>query len=399
MDGSYVSRPRSRSNPLRREGVARPFVDVGAAGEILRAVARHASPKRLGVLATYAAMWSTGRSISLGFQALDELVDPAWREQPVDAPVFIFANPRSGTTLLHRLMSFDDANFLAPLLYETVFPSSTLIRNVRALADRDERIPGRPLHRLVAGINRALVGDIWDGIHKIGLDEPEEDEPSFVYGMHTPTAMLMVPHVEEIASRFFFDELPEPTRKAFMDAYEGVLKRVLHAHGGQKRFLNKNVFFAPRVRSVAERFPNARFIYLVRHPYDAMPSFLNMFTSAWRFHSPELANDPVLLRRLAKVGYDYYRVSLGVLRSMPNDRIRVVRYDELVANPKRTVQQLYSWLDVPITPAFDKRLDDALAAQRGYESQHDYSLEGFGLSRDEVYEELKDVFEHFDFSR
>jgi hypothetical protein len=399
MDGSYVSRLRRAAGPLRKKGVGRPFVDVGAALEIISGVLRHPSPRRLSVLATYMGIWSAGRGLALGFQGLDELIDRGWRNQPVEAPVFIFANPRSGTTLLHRLMSFDEQHWVAPLLYETVFPSSSLIRSVVSLAEVDEKIPGRPLHRFVDGLNAVLVGDTWDGIHKLGLDQPEEDEPSFVYGMHTPTAMLMVPHVDEISSRFWFDELPETVRKPFMDAYEGVLKRVIHAHGGRRRFLNKNVFFAPRVRSVAERFPDARFIYMVRHPYEAMPSFLNMFTSAWRFHSPELANDPVLVRRLAQVGFDYYRAGLELMQDLPRERFRVVRYDDLVANPKRTVQSIYGWLDLPITSEFEDKLDEALAAQRAYESQHDYSLEGFGLTRDEVYEELREVFDRFGFER
>ena len=400
MDGnSAPGSRRSAASSSREKRVGRPFIDFAAGAEIVRAVLRHPSPKRLGVLATYVGMYSTGRGLSLACQAMDELVDRGWREQAVKEPVFIFANPRSGTTLLHRLMSFDEEHFVGPLLYETVFPSSALIRGIRALSSLDESIPGKPLHRAVDALNAALVGDTWDGIHKLGLDQPEEDEPSFVYNMHTPTAMLMVPHVEEIVSRFWFDELPRDLRERCMDAYEGVLKRVIHAHGGNKRFLNKNVFFAPRVRSVAERFPDARFIYLVRHPYDAMPSFLNMFTSAWRFHSPELASDPVLLRRLAQVGFDYYRVSMRLMDDLPKERFRVVRYDDLIADPKRTIQDVYDWLDLPITEAFEAELDFALDAQRSYESQHDYSLEAFGLSRAEVYRELREVFDRFGFKR
>ncbi len=397
MDGSHFTPPPPVRKPRRRLG--RPFVDAGAAGEIVSAVLRHASPKRLAVLATYSAMWSTGRGLALAFQAVDELIDRRWRDQPVEAPVFIFATPRSGTTLLHRLMAYDTDHWVGPLLYETVFPSSSLIRTIESLGEVDARVPGRPLHRLVDAVNAVLVGDTWDGIHKLGLDQPEEDEPSFVYAMHTPTAMLMVPHIDEIASRFWFDEQPEQVRERFMDAYEGVLKRILHAHGGRRRYLNKNVFFAPRVRSMARRFPDARFVYVVRNPYEALPSFLNMFTSAWRFHSPEIASDPELVGRLARVGYDYYRRSLELMDELPASRIRTVRYEELVQDPKHAVQSLYAWLGLPISETFRGRLDAALAAQRAYESQHEYSLESFGLTREQVYAELEPVFTRFGYAR
>lgn len=378
--------------------VGRPFVDGAAALEIVQSIFRHKTPRRLGTLATYATMWSVGRGLSLLCQAADEVVDRSWRQQPVEQPVFIFANPRSGTTLLHRLMSYDTDHFVGPLLYETVFPSIALIRGIHELSELDESLPGRPFHKLVGGLNAILVGDTWDGIHKLGLDQPEEDEPSFVYGIHTPTAMLLVPHVEEISSRFWFDELPASVRERFMDAYEGTLKRILRAHGGKKRYLNKNVFFTPRIRSMAERFPDARFIYLVRDPCEAMPSFMNMFTSAWRFHSPELANDPELLSRLAQVGYDYYRRALELIDELPQDRLLVVRYEDLVRNPKKTVESVHAWLGVPISPEFEEKLDEALASQRSYESQRDYSLSSFGLTREQVHAELAPVFARFGYA-
>lgn len=394
---SRDARPDDEHGTERRS-LGRPFVDGAAALEIVRAMLRHRTPRRLGVLATYAAMWSAGRGLSLAFQLADELVDPSWREQPVRAPVFIFASPRSGTTLLHRLASYDTEHFVGPLLYETVFPSVALIRAIEALGELDSRLPVHPLRRLVDGLNAVLVGDTWDGFHKLGLDQPEEDEPSFVYAFHTPTAMLMVPHIEEISSRFAFDELPESVREGFLDSYEGVLKRILRAHGGDKRYLNKNVFFTPRVRSMAKRFPDARFVYLVRDPYEAMPSFMNMFTSAWRFHSPELANDPERLQKLAEVGYEYYRRALRLCDELSPDVLHVIRYEDLVADPKKTVEALYEWLGVPVLPAFEARLDEALASQRAYESQRDYTLATFGMTRDEVYDALRPVFERFGYA-
>jgi len=396
---SASSEPSAKSSAPKRRSTARPFVDMAAAKQIARAVFRHPTPRRLSVLATYAAMWSVGRGSSLALQLVDEVAFPEWRTQKVEAPVFIFANPRSGTTMLHRLLSFDETNWVGPKLYETVWPSVTLLRSVSALSALDERIPGRPFSRLVDGFNALFVGDKWDGVHALGIDQPEEDEPSFVYGMHTPTTMLMVPHVEELLESFHFDSLPESTRHGFMDSYEGVLQRLVFARGGERRFLNKNVFFAPRVRSMAERFPDARFVYLVRHPYEAMPSFLNMFFRAWAFHSPEVPQDGELVAKLAEVGYEYYRLGLRLLETMPRDRLHLVRYDELVEDPKATVLDLYRWLDVDVSPDFERKLDDALAAQRMHESVRDYTLESFGLTKDSVYEALSDVFERFDFER
>ena len=41
---------------------------------------------------------------------------------PVVSPVFVMGLPRTGTTLLHRLLSLDTKRFRAPLLWELLNP-------------------------------------------------------------------------------------------------------------------------------------------------------------------------------------------------------------------------------------------------------------------------------------
>ena len=54
---------------------------------------------------------------------LDPILFPGLRRVEVRTPVFIVGHARSGTTLLHRLLSKDAARFSAFLLYELFFPS------------------------------------------------------------------------------------------------------------------------------------------------------------------------------------------------------------------------------------------------------------------------------------
>jgi hypothetical protein len=41
-------------------------------------------------------------------QLLDLVLFPRYRRAKIEAPVFIIANPRSGTTFLHRIMCLDE---------------------------------------------------------------------------------------------------------------------------------------------------------------------------------------------------------------------------------------------------------------------------------------------------
>src|SRR5947208_2010690 len=54
---------------------------------------------------------------------LDPLLFPRLRKTRIETPVFIIGHARSGTTLLHRLMSEDRERFSIFMYYELFFPS------------------------------------------------------------------------------------------------------------------------------------------------------------------------------------------------------------------------------------------------------------------------------------
>jgi hypothetical protein len=195
-------------------------------------------------------------------------------------------------------------------------------------------------------------------------------------------------------SQTWIDRRSPEERKEFLDAYENVIKRHVFEAGG-KRFLNKNVFFSTRVRSVYEKFPDAVFVYLVRDPRECLPSFLNMFYRAWKAHSPGIEPTGEEIQALKRLGYDYYRYALECRKDIPEDQFITIRYEDLVANPKKTILGLYGRLGMPVSAEFEVKLDEAQAAQRDYESPRAVDLEFFGITEEEVTHELRDVFEAF----
>ncbi|MDH4017581.1 MAG: sulfotransferase [Actinomycetota bacterium] len=373
------------------------YLNRGALPE-LAAIARHrASPRRVFVWASYAVGVALVRGFLTLTRWIDDVIWPGIAEQRVEPPVFIFGNARSGTTLLHRVMSCDEDHFTTMKLYQSVFPRVCIIETIGALGRLDERVPGRPLHASVRFLNRRVFR-AWDGIHEMGLDRAEEDEAIFTLSLITPALVLAFPDLDELESAAFLDDKPEAERQACLDLYDDALRRFLYARGEGRRFLNKSVLFAPRIGSMLERYPEANLVYLVRHPFEAIPSFLNMFHKKWLTHSPEIEADSREVRALARLAIDYYRRSFETCRSFDAKRLVAVRYDELVADPKATVLDIYDRLGIEPGPAFEARLDEILVEQKAYMSSHRYSLEQFGLSEQDIYEELEDVFTEFDFA-
>jgi hypothetical protein len=372
------------------------YLNRAAVREIIGVARHHLSPRRAWIWLGYAVGFFTIRGLLDLSRWIDDLLWPGIAQQKIEEPVFIFGNARSGTTLLHRLMSLDEERFASMKLYQSIFCAVSLRRSVGALGRFDEHLPGRPLRRLVDIVNRKVFS-AWVGIHEMGIDKAEEDESLFALSLMTPAAVLLFPYLDDLPGLTRFDDLPADERRRFMDYYEDALRRHLFASGGERAFLNKNALFAPRLRSMFERFPDARFVYLLRHPFDAIPSFLDMFHSKWITHSPEIGADSPEARALARLAIDHYRYALDCRKFVPADRFIIVRYDDLVAEPRRTVEALYRRLGIDMSPSFRERLGEALASQRSFSSGHSYSLEQFGLSEQVIYKELEGVFAEFGF--
>jgi hypothetical protein len=359
---------------------------------------RHATLRAQPVNAGILAAWWTFKNLIRGAQALDDVFYPEWRKQDVDAPIFLVANARSGTTFLHHLMALDDDRFVTMKLFETIFPSVTAHRVIDAIARSDEEMFGGVFKKLKELTDRTFFSG-WKDIHPLGLDRTEEDECVFCYTLHTTTLGLLIPEIDEIEDLMWFDSLPLETRDAFLAYYENVIRRHVFSRAPDKRYLNKNVFMTPRLRSLAEHFPDAQFVYLVRHPYESIGSYLDMFHRAWQVHRPDIAKNSPEAKALARMAMKQYRYAMTCRDVMDPEKFILVKYDDLIANPKGTVEHIYRNLGMRISPAYAQRLEEATKAHRAFKSEHSYALEDFGVTREEVYAELSDIFETLGFAR
>ncbi len=369
------------------------YVNKDGLREIRKVLFKQPTVGRLVTTAWIGALYTAIRQVTVGFRALDEVLYPEYRKQKIDRPVFVFANPRSGTTLAHRLISMDDEVFTTVKLYQTIFPSVTATRTFQRLIEVAQTRVGNVLNGVYDFFNNPLETR-WTEVHHLSLDQPEEDVCTLLWSLQSPATGLLFPFMDELQSQTWLDRQNPDQRTAFMDSYENTLKRHVYQAGG-KRFLNKNVFFAPSVRSMYERFPDAAFVYLIRNPIDSLPSFLNMFYQAWKAHSPGIRPDGEEIQALKQLGYEYYRYALECRREIPKDQFIVVRYEDLVRDPKSTILGLYGRLGMPVSEAFEARLDDAIKGHRDWESSRAVELDFFGVTVEEVRSELRDVFEEF----
>lgn len=326
--------------------------------------------------------------------ALDNVLFPGLRRVQVRTPVFIVGHARSGTTLLHRLMCTDGDRFSYFLFYEMFFPSVLQKKALRAVGRLDRRLGGRLERRLRAWDERQFAAT--EDQHAMGLFKPEEDD--FVYTLSCASGfwIVLVPYMEEL-DFYAVDEWPERRRRRHMRFYEECVRRQLYVNGPDKVHLSKNPTFSGRVASLVETFPDARIVVNVRNPYETIPSLLKLLQSSWRARGWDDARMAGSLRALADQSFHTYRYPLEVLERHPEVPQAVVDYRDLTADPKGTVEAVYKQLGLPVSHEYAA----TLTAQQGREAGHEggagtrYSLDEFGLRKDEIRTRLDDLFRRF----
>ncbi len=332
-----------------------------------------------------------------GFHAicffLDGILFPELHRVRVRGPVFLIGHARSGTTLLHRLMSRDANRFSSFMLYELYFPSLLQKRAIRALAALDRAWLGGYFEgRVQAWEKRRYAAS--NDMHAMGLSVPEEDDFIFYWSCASGTWMLRQPAMGEI-DFYHLDRETERRRRRVQRFYADCIRRQLVLNGPDRIHLCKAPHFAGRVASLIESFPDARIVVTMRSPHETIPSLLKLMKVGYQLRGWEEPRMLRSLRVLAEQSFHTYQYPLEVLAAHPETRHAIVDYRELVAQPKRTLSELYAALEIPLTPAFEALLDEAQPRAKTHASGHRYSLAEFGLDKDAIERELAPLFERY----
>ena len=322
---------------------------------------------------------------------LDGILFPGLHRVRVREPVFNVGHARSGTTLLHRVMSLDGERFSSFLLWELFLPSILQKKLVRLLGRLDRRfLGGRIDARIKAWERRKFAAT--DDMHKTSLTAHEEDDAVLLFSCAAGFWIVALPYMGKLDFYYVDERWPERRRRRMMRFYADCVRRQLYLNGPEKIHLSKNPTFAGRVEALIETFPDARIIVPVRNPYDTIPSLLKLMKVGWSLRGWDDAEMNRSLGVLAAQSYHTYQYPLAVLARHPETRRAIVDYRELVAEPQRTIEKVYADLGLPLTPEFAAVLEAEQRRARAHETSNRYSLEEFGLRADAIREAMPELF-------
>lgn len=355
------------------------------------------TPKRFMVLLIWLAVYIPAQIINRICFLLDEILYPQFRNQAIEKPIFIVGNPRSGTTFLHRLLYKDQKSFTAFTVWELILAPSIIQRKLIWGIAKFARWVGYPAHIIVDWINKKINKHEQTKAHSIKINAAEEDEHILIHSWTSASLWAIYPIREELLPYFYFDRnIPKTKQQKVMDFYKSMVQRHIYAHGGKRIFLSKNPAFTPKIGALSEAFPDSRFIIPVRNPLEAMPSMFEYMSSGWQIFCDPLEPYPNKEDFFEVMRY-YYLYPVKFFKDKEN-QCKFIKYEDLTDRPDKIVENLYDWLGLNYTREFKQVVTQETHSARNYQSQHEYSIEKMGLSKEEILQEFEEVFQHYEFT-
>ena len=352
--------------------------------------------KRILFLLLFYTVWPIGSLMHWFFFLLDDILFPAHKTQPIEKPLFILGNLRSGSTFLHRLLSRDSETFTSLTTWDIYLTPSVTQKKITQFFSRLDNKLGGHLHRALHAFDRATLGKI--KIHPISFFQPEEDENIHLHIWDGFFVTFLFPFMDEFPNYLHFDEALSPEHKRrIMAFYKSMVQRHMYATG-KKYYVAKNPAFSAKIETLTEFFPNARIIYLARNPLDMLPS-----TVSWINYARRQFTDPketwLYREEIVDMTQHWYRHPLNYLDSHPSPRHLILNYDDLIQRPEAVLRSFYEQFGYPDKPGLEGIVDEAVKETLSFNSDHVYSYEEMGFTREQIIEFYPDIFERFGFDK
>jgi len=271
------------------------------------------------------------------------------RTELEEDPIFIIGHWRTGTTWLHELMAVDPRN-RCPTTYECFAPHHFLLTEPYL-----KRWTGFTVPR------RRPQDDV-----PMGWDRPQEDEFALcLMGAPSPYWRIAFPNVPPSCRQYLdLDEVSEAERGRWKRSLMRFARQLTVKRPG--RLVLKSPPHTCRLPVLAELFPSARFIHLVRDPYAVFPSTVRLWKALWSSQGYQKPHFRGLEEFVFETFSHVHERLEATRRLIPRSRFYDMKYEDLAADPIGRIRDLYERLDLGPFDGIEPALTARLADRAGY---------------------------------
>jgi omega-hydroxy-beta-dihydromenaquinone-9 sulfotransferase len=275
------------------------------------------------------------------------------RNVALDGSVFILGYWRSGTTLLHEYLCAD-RRFGFPSTYACLNPHHFVLTQSAALSGQ-ARTQQRPMDSM-----------------RISAASPQEDEFALLaVGARSPYEALLAP--SRLGAALALSDprdLSAAEARQWREAFIGFLSGVALVEGGRPLIL-KSPPHGYRVATLRELIPESRFILMVRSPEEVYESAVHMWRSLFAIYAMETVPPEDDTRRALLEDRPRFEAKLVAgLSGLPENRLALVRYEELVRDPLTVIAGLYEQLRLGGFADVEPAIREAVKSRGGYTARN-----------------------------
>ena len=284
------------------------------------------------------------------------------RSKPKDLkePVFVLGHWRSGTTLLHNLLC-QDPETAYTTTYQTVFPNNLfafqwLFKPIMKMAMPNER----PVDNV-----------------KLDPNYPQEEE--FALNNEIPFSFYnwwyFPKKTRAIADEYLLDRTASAEAKEeWKNNYSRFVNRcILNTKG--RRFISKNPPNTARIPELLELYPNAKFVFIHRNPYEVVRSTLNFYSSILPGIQVQDIDEETLMEDILWVYREMIEKYNRDKKMIPEGHLMEMSYADLVDDSKSVLQKIYTTTLKDDFGRIEKQLEAYLGDQKHRLKDYSYSAE------------------------
>ena len=271
-------------------------------------------------------------------------------------PVFILGYYRSGTTYLQQLF-MQDERFGYTSLYQTIFPELMLTfeKSMTPVLEKFAKIFKSQNH-----------------FHRTQLtwNSPGEEDIALMSSLNPDTAQWGVLFPGNSMKYFqeytLFETITDVDLNKWKQQYLYLIKKISIANKN-KQLILKSPPNTARIQQLLRMFPNAKFIYISRHPLDVYSSCKRLWQMIHKRYmlgkySPE-ATDKIIIETYSQM-MDRYIADKNLI---PEERLVEVCYEDFIMHPIEIIEKVYLQLNLDSFEFCRAAMNEFALAQKNYQ--------------------------------
>ncbi len=293
-------------------------------------------------------------------------------DTPIKEPIIIIGFPRTGTTILHALLSQDYAN-RSPLAWECLIPHPL---------PPPENYQNNPQLDVVRREFSQLFSLVPDFKKKHYMEADAPQECIGIDALNFCSFQFLAQYTLHQYERWLFSDC---NQSECMHWHRRFLQYLQSKGKVSERWLLKTPAHLMRLDAIFEVYPDAKIIMTHRHPSNTIPSTASLMSSVRTLYSD--SEDPIKTGKECLLTWERYINKFMDDRKQLDKESQIIDlfFDDFANNQMSVVEQIYQRFNWDLSVQTRVNMKQFLLNEpKNKHGKHEYSLKQFAISDGDI---------------